>query len=159
MRFPVLLLLVITLLPEVAAAQLFPSLPFDSRQFRIEQLSETHLRLIDEVEIDGGTYGFFADQVDIYVEVSDALMGPVQGTRTDDVTFSLVATGNVVYTSADIRIAAERVEFATSDQSAIFYQANGSINMGDEVDRSMFGTQEPDMLFYGETIERLGPRT
>ena len=99
MRFPVLLLLVITLLPEVAAAQLFPSLPFDSRQFRIEQLSETHLRLIDEVEIDGGTYGFFADQVDIYVEVSDALMGPVQATRTDDVTFSLVATGNVVYTS------------------------------------------------------------
>lgn len=159
MRFPVLLLLVIALLPEVAAAQLFPSLPFDSRQFRIEQLSETHLRLIDEVEIDGGTYGFFADQVDIYVEVSDALMGPVQATRTDDVTFSLVATGNVVYTSADIRIAAERVEFATSDQSAIFYQANGSINMGDEVDRSMFGTQEPDMLFYGETIERLGPRT
>ncbi len=143
--------LALVLLPEAAEAQLFPSLPFDSRQFRIEQLTETHLRLIDEVEIDGDTFQFYADQVDIYVDATEILAG--------DVTFSLVATGNVVFVSAETRIAAERVEFKTSDQSAVFYNANGSINMGDEVDRSMFGTQEPDLLFYGEKIERVGPRT
>ena len=27
------------------------------------------------------------------------------------------------------------------------------------VDRSLFGAQEPDVYFYGETIEKLGPRT
>lgn len=141
----------ILLMPLAAEAQLFPSLPFDSRQFRIEQLTETHLRLIDEVEINGDTFQFYADQVDIYVDAAEV--------PTSDVTFSLVATGNVVFVSAETRIAAERVEFKTLDQSAVFYHANGSINMGDEVDRSMFGTQEPDLLFYGEKIERVGPRT
>ena len=151
MRSFLLVLLVVALTPEVSSAQSFPSLPFDSRQFRIEQVSETHLRLIDEVEIDGETYQFFADEVDVYVDLSDILTG--------DNTFSLVASGNVVFISADVRIAAERAEFTTEDQSATFYNANGSLNMGEEVDRSMFGTQEPNMLFYGETIERLGPRT
>ena len=68
MRSFLLVLLVVALTPEVSSAQSFPSLPFDSRQFRIEQVSETHLRLIDEVEIDGETYQFFADEVDVYVD-------------------------------------------------------------------------------------------
>jgi lipopolysaccharide export system protein LptA len=113
-------------MPLAAEAQLFPSLPFDSRQFRIEQLTETHLRLIDEVEINGDTFQFYADQVDIYVDAAEV--------DTGDVTFSLVANGNVVFVSAETRIAAEQVEFKTSDQSAVFYHANGSINMGDEIE-------------------------
>ena len=151
MRACLLALLVVSLFPGTASAQGFPSLPFDSRQFRIEQVTETHLRLNDEVEINGDTFQFYADQVDIYVNETEE--------PAADITFSLVATGNVVFVSMDTRIAAELVEFQTADQTAVFHGANGSINMGNEVDRSMFGTQEPDLLFYGEKIERIGPRT
>ena len=151
MRACLLALLVLSFVPDTVSAQGFPSLPFDSRQFRIEQVTETHLRLNDEVEITGDTFQFYADQVDIYINETEE--------QTDDITFSLIATGNVVFVSTDTRIAAEIVEFQTADQTAVFHHANGSINMGDEVDRSMFGTQEPDLLFYGEKIERTGPRT
>ena len=75
------------------------------------------------------------------------------------VTARLIASGSVVYVGADARIAADRLEYRTKDQTATFENASGSINLGDEVDRSMFGTQEPDMLFFGERIERIAPRT
>lgn len=127
----------------VAHAQLLPGFTFDSRQFRIEQLSDNHLRLIGEVEIDGDGYQFFADQVDLFPEES-----------------RLVAVGNVVYAGDGGRVAADRAEFNTEDQTATFYNATGSIRiMEEDVERSMFGTQEPDMLFYGETVEKLGTRT
>ena len=29
------------------------------------------------------------------------------------------------------------------------------MSLGEKVDRSMFGTQEPDAYFYGETLEKL----
>jgi len=127
---------------EVAHAQLLPGFNFDSRQFRIEQLSDNHLRLIGEVEIDGDGYQFFADQVDLYTDES-----------------RLVAVGNVVYAGDGGRVAADRVEFHTEDLTATFYEATGSITLQEEdIERSMFGTQEPDMIFYGDTIEKLGPR-
>ena len=76
-----------------------------------------------------------------------------------NVTARLVASGSVVYTGLDARIAADRLEYRTADQTATFENASGSISLADEVDRSMFGTQEPDMLFHGERIERIAPRT
>ena len=71
----------------------------------------------------------------------------------------LVAVGNVVYVAEGARLAADRAEVNINDLTGTFFNANGSVNMADEVERSMFGTQEPDMFFYGETIEKLGPRT
>ena len=76
-----------------------------------------------------------------------------------NVTARLVATGSVVFTGLDTRISADRLEYHTKDQTASFENASGSISLADQVDRSMFGTQEPDMLFYGQRIERLAPRT
>jgi len=134
----------LTLVPSIVGAQAIPDLPFDSRQFRFERVSETHLRLIDEVELHAKdqTWDFFADEIDIYMDSS-----------------TLNAVGNVVFTTAESRIAADHVEFNMDDQTAVFYAATGSINLGEDVDRSLFGTQEPDMYFYGEKIERVGPRT
>ena len=71
----------------------------------------------------------------------------------------LVAYGNVVYTAEGSRVAAERVEFNTETLTGTFYNAFGSIVLGEDVERSMFGSQEPDMYFYGESIEKLGPRS
>ena len=134
----------VVLLPGVTEAQLFPGLPFDSRQFTIEVVDENHMRFIGEVELEGrdGLWQFFADRVDFFTDRS-----------------VLVAEGNVVYVAEGARLAAERAEINTQDLTGIFYVAAGSVNMGDEAERNMFGSQEPDMYFYGETIEKLGPRT
>ena len=65
-------------------------------QWRLEQVSADHVRLTGQVEIesDSGTK-FFADEIDIFSEP----------------TLHLVASGNVVFTNAEGRIAAERAEF------------------------------------------------
>jgi hypothetical protein len=31
------------------------------------------------------------------------------------------------------------------------------MSLGDNVDRAQFGHQDPDVYFYGDTIEKLGP--
>ena len=129
-------------MPPGAQAQFFPGLPFDSRQFTIEVVDENHMRFIGEVELEGDGWEFYADEVDFFPNESQ-----------------MVATGNVVYVSEDTRLAAERAEVNIEDLTGVFYNAAGSVNMGNEVERSMFGTQEPDMYFYGETIEKIGPRS
>ena len=133
----------VAIVPAPAAAQL-PGLPFDSRQFTFDVLTENHLRLTGEVELDGpdGAWQFYADQVDIFTDES-----------------LLVAVGNVVYVAEGARIAADRAEFNIKDSTGVFYDAAGAVNMGDEVEASMFGAQDPDLYFYGELIEKLGPRT
>lgn len=137
------LCLLLACAPGGARAQLLSGLPFDSRQFRIEQLGENHVRLVGEVEIDEEDYQFFADQVDVYLDES-----------------RLVAVGNVVYAGDGGRVSGDRAEFHITERTATFYEASGSVTLaGEDVERSMFGTQEPDMLFFGEVVEKLGPRT
>ena len=127
------------LLTPSASAQTPPG--YDSRQFRIERIGDDHIRLIGAVEIERDDWKFFAEEVDLF-------------TDTD----RLIASGNVVYTSAGSRIAADRVDFNTATRTGTFYVATGTVSIGDRFDRSLFGTQEPDAYFYGETIEKLGPR-
>jgi LPS-assembly protein len=176
-------LLATPLLPNAAAAQLLPNLPFSYRQFDLEMISASHLRLTGEVEIEGDDgWDLYANQVDIYLESSAEEAEDPPGTDTpapaetvpdlgglagDDAadaanaipTARLVASGDVVFSAPEVRISADRVEYRTADQTAVFHEAYGWIDLGDEVDRSMFGTQEPDMLFHGQMIERIGPRS
>ncbi len=181
-RLPVAGLLAIALLPDTAAAQLLSNLPFDSRQVRLETISAGHLRLTGEVEIEGDGYDLHADRVDIYLETSgEASAGPAgpgpstaespepdsgepagndaADAETGTPAFRLVASGDVVFSASEVRLTADRVEYRDADQTAVFHEAYGWIDLGDAVDRSMFGTQEPDLLFHGQMIERLGPRT
>ncbi len=134
-------LLVLILLPAIAAAQQVPGFKL-SRQLRIE-IDGTKYRFIGEVEMEqaNGREKFFADQVEY-----------------DSETGLVVATGNVVYTSPLTRIAAERLEFDNSTKLAVFHSATGSTHLGEKVDKSFFGTQEPDALFYGEKVEKIGPK-
>jgi LPS-assembly protein len=71
----------------------------------------------------------------------------------------VVATGNVLFESATNRIAADRLEFDTKTRTGTFFDAAGTVNMANRVDRSLFGTQEPDAMFRGEEIHKLGPDT
>ena len=120
------------------------SLITNSAQWRLEQVSADHLHLTGQVEIetDSGTK-FFADEIDIF----------------SSPTLRLIATGNVVFTNADGRIAAERVEFDVADGTGTFYQASGILSLGATADRAQFGGQEPNIYFYGDTIERLNARS
>ena len=70
----------------------------------------------------------------------------------------MVATGNVVYTSPQTRIAAEKLELNLDTKIGTFHNATGSTYLGDKVDKSFFGTQEPDALFYGEVVQKVGPK-
>ena len=128
-----------------ADAQTLPGID-TSRQFRIEQLPGNHTRLTGEVEMSGGagadTWRFFADQIDIFTDES-----------------RLVATGNVVFTSEGGHVAADRVEFDIDAVTATFYDAVGSTVLVEDIEPSMFGTQEPEMRFWGEIIEKIGSRT
>jgi LPS-assembly protein len=102
-----------------------------------------HYLLIRDVQVDCNDMQFFADEMEIF---SDA----------DRVT----ARGNVVFVTGDNRIAAERMEFNTRTRTGTFYVASGIASMGNRrIDRSLFGAQEPDAYFWGETIEKLGPKT
>ena len=140
---PSLVLAIMLGAPLSARAQLFPGLPFDSKQFTLEVVDENHIRFVDEVELTGEGWQFFADEIDFFPNES-----------------RMEAVGNVVYVSGDTRLAADRAEVNIEDLTGIFYNAFGSVNMGNEdIERSMFGTQEPDMYFSGETIEKIGPRT
>ena len=140
-RASIVILVLTVLLPAHAAAQQIPGFKV-SRQLRIE-IDGTKTRLLGEVELEqsNGREKFFADQVEY-----------------DRETGLVVATGNVVYTSPQTRIAAERLEFDNNTKLAVFYSATGSTHLGEKVDKSFFGTQEPDALFYGEKVEKVGPK-
>ena len=70
----------------------------------------------------------------------------------------LVARGNVVFTNAEGRIAAEEIEFNTQTGVGTFHEATGLMSLGPKADRRQFGNQDPDVYFWGKRIEKLGPR-
>jgi len=130
-------------IPRAAAAQ---ALEGCGKQW--EQLSsgfvrvgEHHFRRTGNVQVTCADMMFFADEMDLHTDKN-----------------VLTASGNVVFTSGGNRIGADRMEFDTKTRTGTFYNASGTATLGDRVDRSLFGTQEPDAYFYGEKIEKLGPR-
>ena len=113
MRYRLLLCTVLCTLPAgLAHAQNLPGVS-STLHAQLRQLSENHLRLVENVELTGSYNGedwqFHADVVDFYIDES-----------------RLVASGNVVFSSEGGRIAAERVEFNTEDLTGVFYAADGS---------------------------------
>src|SRR5215471_6053547 len=102
-----------------------------------------HTILVRNVQINCNDVQLFADQVEL---ISDA--------------DRMRATGNVVFVSTGNRISADRLDFNTRTKTGTFYVASGVASLESRgIDRSFFGTQEPDAFFWGETIEKLGPRT
>jgi LPS-assembly protein len=103
----------------------------------------THYLLIENVQIECNDIQLFADRAELIGDID-----------------RLTASGNVVFVSGTSRIAAERMEFNTKTKTGTFYNASGIANLENRgVERSLFGSQEPDAYFYGETIQKLGPKT
>ena len=128
-----------------AGAQDLPAAIGGSRQFHWERVAPNQLWLSGEVEIDGGggeSWRFHADDANIYTDES-----------------LLVATGNVVFSSENARLAADRAEFDYEQGIGMFFSASGSTELVEDIEPSMFGTQEPEMRFWGELIEKTGTRS
>ena len=129
-----------------AAAQGLPG--WNTKQFTFERIDADNVRLQREVEIEGeaGTVNagqkFFADDL-------------VMNIRTGELT----ASGNVVFATPDARISADSAVFNTKTRVGTFNNASGIAQLGERGDRnrSMFGALEPDVYFYGSTIEKIGP--
>lgn len=126
-----------------AAAQTIEN--WDCKQFTLEKIDADRIRLVREVECNGS--------------------GPNAGQQlfADDLIWNLTtgeleASGNVLMVSPTARLAAERVVFNTKTGLGTFHTASGSASLGDRAAevKSMFGTMEPDVYFFGETIEKIG---
>ncbi|HET9705632.1 MAG TPA: putative LPS assembly protein LptD, partial [Vicinamibacterales bacterium] len=137
--------LLAVLVPGVASAQIPGWL---QRSFSLEQIDKDNFRLTSEVEIEGeaGTPNagqkFFAD----YMELNIA-------------TGEMTARGNVVFQTPTAKISADSVVFNTKTKLGTFHTAFGIASLGErgQQNRSMFGTLEPDVYFYGVTLEKIGP--
>ena len=140
----VIALVALLTVPALAAAQDIPvnCTGWERIAVHSEQITTGHLRLREQVEITCDTYKFFADHIDLYTDED-----------------RLVATGNVLFTTPDTRITANRLDFDLETKTGTFYDAYGTSTVKPEVGtRSMFGTQEADMHFRGEKLERLGDK-
>ncbi|MCY4026004.1 MAG: LPS assembly protein LptD [Acidobacteria bacterium] len=113
-------------------------------QSQVQYQADGSLRLERDVQLGSEREGWQLFAEEAYLQPADS---------------RITASGNVVFETAEVRIAAERVEFDMTDGSAVFHDAYGSVNMRGEVDQSMFGAQEPEMFFFGEQMERTGPRS
>ena len=127
-----------------AAAQQIPG--WNQKSFTAERIDADRVRLMREVEIEGeaGTANagqkFFADALDMNIRTGE-----------------LIASGNVVFSTPTARISADSVVFNTKTHLGAFNNASGIAQLGErgERNRSMFGTLEPDVYFYGEVIEKI----
>ncbi len=104
------------------------------------QISENHIRFTGDVEIVCDQEKFYADEMDVYTDTN-----------------MLEARGNVTFLSADGQIHADRMTFNTKTRTGVFYHAFGTATLPTRQERSLFGTQEPLALFWGDELHKLGP--
>lgn len=127
------------LVPVAAAAQQIPG--FNTTLANTQEfLSQDHFRLTGEVVLVQSDMTLYADAVDYYPQTN-----------------RLVAIGNVLLKAVDHQIASDRAEFNAVTRLGTFYNARGFAALGVRADISQFGTLQPDVQFYGETIEKIGP--
>jgi LPS-assembly protein len=129
--------------PRFAAAQITDIPGFEKVLAQVqERLAGNRYLLRESVEMTQGNMKFYADYVEYFGDTN-----------------RLVATGNVLVIETDHQIAADRADFNAKTRLGVFYNARGFAALGATNDVSMFGTLDPDVQFYGETLEKTGEDT
>ncbi len=78
----------------------------------------------------------------------------------EDDTEIVQAIGHVTLQQADLLIYADRAEINRLTRLGTFYDARGSARLANQpTEKSLFGTLEPDVLFFGNEISKTGPKT
>jgi lipopolysaccharide assembly outer membrane protein LptD (OstA) len=103
--------------------------------------NQLHFITAVELQLPNSPTKLFADDVVVYLDEN-----------------RLEANGNVVFSEPDGRIAAERVEFDLGKGTGTFHDASGIMAMGKFADPRQFAGQDPDVYFYGQTIEKMPDR-
>src|SRR4051812_4375062 len=90
--------------------------------------NDNHYLLVKNVQVTCNDIQLFADEAEVFRDAD-----------------RVRASGNVVFVSGTSRISAERMDFNFRTKTGTFYVASGIANLENRgVDRSLFGTQEPD---------------
>ena len=100
-----------------------------------EKLAGNLFKLTGNIELTQPDMKFYADHVEYYSDTN-----------------RLLATGNVLVIQKDHQIAADRADFNAKTKLGTFYNARGFAAMGAQPDTSSFGSLQPDVQFYGETL-------
>jgi len=109
----------------------------------IEKVGENHYRLVGDVECTQDNFKISADEMEVFLDTN-----------------LLTAKGNVTLTTLTERISADSLEFNLKTKLGVFHHASGSsqIEENPRKPKNQFGAQEVEVLFYGETIEKIGYR-
>ena len=126
-------------LPRGAGAQVTDIPGFDKVLAQVTELVGKEYVLREAVEMTQGDMKFYADYVEYHGDTN-----------------RLIATGNVLVIETDHQIAADRADFNAQTRLGTFYNARGFAALGAAKDVSTFGTLDPDVQFYGETLEKTG---
>ena len=128
--------------PEFAAAQLdVPGFETVLAQ-SWERLPGNRYKFIGSVEMMQKDMRFYADEVEYFGD-----------------TDRLVASGNVLVSQTNHQIAADRADFNAKTRLGTFYNARGFAAVGTTAPVSESGAPEPDVQFYGETLEKTSEDT
>jgi LPS-assembly protein len=111
----------------------------DCKQAKWERVDANHYKLVGGVECRRGDMAVFADLLELFTD-----------------THRGVAVGNVTFRQADMQISADRADFNYETRLGVFTNAYGFATLADQPTRSPMGGQEPDVYFYGRTIEKIG---
>ena len=109
------------------------------------QLTEEHYVMEgtsdQPVQIDCDDLQFFADHMELFQKEG-----------------RVIANGNVTYISGGNKISAERMVYFTKTRTGTFYNATGTAVLRESPQPGIFGTQEPDAYFWGEELQKIGPK-
>ena len=136
--------LMLLAMPQSAVAQLADIPGFDKVIAQIQQsLDGNRIVFREAVEMTQGDMRFYADHVEYYVDTN-----------------RMVASGNVLLIESDHQIAADRADFNAKTRLGTFYNARGFATLGPPPGGAAeSGASEPDVQFYGETLEKTGEDT
>lgn len=109
-------------------------------QWKIDRVSEGYVKLIGAVECTKGDIQVFAEQLEYWRD-----------------THLAVLKGNVTFRDKEAQISAVRAEINTETRLGTFYDASGFAELAGKAKKDALGGQEPDVYFYGETVEKIGP--
>ena len=109
-----------------------------------ERLAGNRYLLRENVEMTQGDMKFYADFVEYFGDTN-----------------RMVATGNVLLIETDHQIAADKADFNAKTRLGTFYNARGFATLGADPDaqKDRNAPPEPDVQFYGETLEKVGEDT